>query len=66
MADISLFFYLKRNNNFELWVLFHCDLQIYVVEKKKENDIVHLFQKTYDISLIDTWRKDVTRRYSIY
>ena len=54
MADISLFFYLKRNNNFELWSLFHCDLQIYVVEKKKENDIVHLFQKTYDISLIDT------------
>ena len=54
MADISLFFYLTRNNNFELCVLFHCDLQIYVVKTKKENDIVHLFQKSDDIFLIDT------------
>ena len=45
MTDISLFFSLKLNNNFELRVPFQCDLRIYSAETKKKNYIVHLLEK---------------------
>ena len=60
MTDISLFLSLKLNNNFELRVLFQCDLRIYSVETKKENGIVHLFEKN------DTRGTGVTRQNLLF